>query len=50
MATSPSPKQTVALIDLAVTGGNERKGSRVDSALRRLDGLTLLGVVHSSPK
>ncbi len=43
MATNP--KQTIALIDLAVTGGNEHRSTRstrVESALRRLDGLTLL--------
>ena len=45
MATNP--KQTVALIDLAVTSGDVTSGigqrtSRVESALRRLDGLTLL--------
>ena len=40
MATNP--KQTVALIDLAVAGDREKGTTRVDSALRRLDGLTLL--------
>jgi len=40
MATNP--KQTVALIDLAVTSGKEQRTTRVESALRRLDGLTLL--------
>jgi spore coat polysaccharide biosynthesis protein SpsF (cytidylyltransferase family) len=40
MATNP--RQTIALIDLAVTGGKELKTTRVDAALRRLDGLTLL--------
>ncbi len=40
MATNP--KQTVALIDLAVTNGKEQRTTRVESALRRLDGLTLL--------
>ncbi len=40
MATNP--KQTIALIDLAVTSGNEHRTNRVESALRRLDGLTLL--------
>jgi spore coat polysaccharide biosynthesis protein SpsF (cytidylyltransferase family) len=40
MATSP--RQTVALIDLAVTGGKANETARIDSALRRLDGLTLL--------
>ena len=40
MATNP--KQTVALIDLAVTNGKEQRTARVESALRRLDGLTLL--------
>jgi hypothetical protein len=37
-----NPKQTVALIDLAVTDGKEIRSSRVEGALRRLDGLTLL--------
>jgi spore coat polysaccharide biosynthesis protein SpsF (cytidylyltransferase family) len=37
-----SPKQTVALIDLAVKGVSDRSATRVESALRRLDGLTLL--------
>ena len=40
MATNP--KQTVALIDLAVTNAKEQRTARVESALRRLDGLTLL--------
>lgn len=40
MATSP--KQTVALIDLAVSNDKQNKTTRIDSALRRLDGLTLL--------
>jgi len=40
MATNP--KQTVALIDLAVAGDREKGATRIDSALRRLDGLTLL--------
>ena len=39
MATNP--KQTVALIDLAVAG-NQKNTTRVDASLRRLDGLTLL--------
>ncbi|MFY8200826.1 MAG: cytidylyltransferase domain-containing protein [Pirellula staleyi] len=39
MATNP--KQTLALIDLAVAG-NEKNTTRVEAALRRLDGLTLL--------
>ena len=40
MATNP--KQTVALIDLAVTSGKDQRTTRIESALRRLDGLTLL--------
>ncbi len=40
MATNP--KQTVALIDLAVRSDKEQGATRVESALRRLDGLTLL--------
>ena len=40
MATNP--KQTVALIDLAVTGAKDQGTTRVEAALRRLDGLTLL--------
>ena len=40
MATNP--KQTLALIDLAVTSDREKQTIRVESALRRLDGLTLL--------
>lgn len=39
MATNP--KQTLALIDLAVAG-NKKNTTRVEAALRRLDGLTLL--------
>jgi spore coat polysaccharide biosynthesis protein SpsF (cytidylyltransferase family) len=35
-------KQTIALIDLAVTNVRENSTTRVESALRRLDGLTLL--------
>ena len=40
MATNP--KQTIALIDLAVIDTNELRTTRIESALRRLDGLTLL--------
>jgi len=40
MATNP--KQTVALIDLAVVSYRKKQTTRVESALRRLDGLTLL--------
>ena len=40
MATNP--KQTIALIDLAVSSDREESTTRVESALRRLDGLTLL--------
>jgi spore coat polysaccharide biosynthesis protein SpsF (cytidylyltransferase family) len=40
MATNQ--KQTVALIDLAVADGKDQRTTRVESALRRLDGLTLL--------
>ena len=40
MATNP--KQTVALIDLAVSSGEGPDSTRIDAALRRLDGLTLL--------
>ena len=40
MATNP--KQTVALVDLAVVSGRDNRAARVESALRRLDGLTLL--------
>ena len=35
-------KQTVALIDLAVVSDKEKRTPRVEAALRRLDGLTLL--------
>lgn len=37
-----SPRQTVALIDLAVISDREKQTTRVEAALRRLDGLTLL--------
>ena len=40
MATNP--KQTVALIDLAVTNGKEQRTTRVENALRLHDGLTLM--------
>ncbi len=40
MATNP--KQTIALIDLAVSSDREESTTRIESALRRLDGLTLL--------
>lgn len=39
---APNPKQTIALIDLAVPGGQGETTTRVEAALRRLDGLTLL--------
>jgi len=37
-----NPRQAIALIDLAVAGDKEQRSTRVECALRRLDGLTLL--------